>query len=218
MNLTKICFKCHETKPLNEFHNDKSKKDGKTLYCKECSKEISKKYNQEHKKEKVIYGKKYYREVVRERDGYRPMNENKLCPSYLGIAIGERLCRHLFKDVEMMPYGNTGYDVVCNKGKKIDVKTSCITLQEGKHPRWLFEIRKNITADYFIIVAFDNRTDLNPLHLWMIPGKELNENSSKSISLSTIHKWDEWKMDINDAQICCAEIKKSEHTSKNKQT
>ena len=135
------------------------------------------------------------------------MYENKICSQYLGIVIGERLVRHLFKDVEVMPHGNTGYDFLCNKGKKIDVKTACNILQNKKHLHWKFKIKKNTTADFFICVAFDNRTDLNPLHMWMIPGKEINENSSKSIRPSTIHKWDKWKMEINNAQLCCNELK-----------
>ena len=136
------------------------------------------------------------------------MYENKSCPIYLGIVIGERLCRHLFKDVEVMPYGNTGYDIICNKGKKIDVKTACIALQYNKYQYWNFDINYNTIADYFICVAFDNRTDLNPLHLWMIPGNEINFKSSKSIRPTTVHKWSQWERDINDAQICCTEMKK----------
>ena len=137
------------------------------------------------------------------------MYENKLCPAYLGIVIGERLIRHLFKDVEIMPFGFSGYDMICNKGKKIDVKTACIGLQNVKYPRWEFHIDYNTTADFFILVAFDNIEMLNLLHIWMIPGHILNNQSGAQISLSTIHKWDKWKMDINDAQICCNKMKKS---------
>ena len=32
----KQCFKCKETKPLSEFHNNKSRKDGKQHYCRPC--------------------------------------------------------------------------------------------------------------------------------------------------------------------------------------
>ena len=135
------------------------------------------------------------------------MYENKLCSAYLGVVIAERLCRHLFKDVEIMPYGNTGYDIVCNKGKKIDVKASCMTLHHNKYLRWKFRIDHNTIADFFILVAFDNLTDLNPLHLWMIPGKEINNKSGKSIRPSTLHKWSQWERDINDAQLCCTEMK-----------
>lgn len=139
------------------------------------------------------------------------MYKNKLCASFLGVVIAERLIRHLFNNVEVMPYGNTGFDFICNKGMKIDVKSSCIRLNTDKNPRWGFHIDHNTTADFFILVAFDNRIDLNPLHLWMIPGKEVNDQCSVSTTLSTIHKWDKYKKDIEDAQLCCAELKESNH-------
>lgn len=210
MNSTKTCSVCGISKPLNEFHKNINTKDGKRSECKECHRVYSKNYNQNHKEEMAKYHKEWYKKhknEIRKQQGYLSMYENKLCASYLGVVIGERLCRHLFKDVQVMPYGNIGYDIVCNKGKKIDVKSGCITLQYNKYPYWHFRIDRNTIADFFILVAFDNRKDLNPLHLWMIPGKEINNNSVKSIRPSTMHKWDKWKRDIKDVQLCCTEIK-----------
>lgn len=206
---SRLCSKCGIEKPLNEFYNKKEGKYGKASYCKTCHSVKRKENYQRRREESNIRSKKYYEEhkdEIRKQQGKTSMYENRSCASYLGIVIAERLCRYLFKDVKVMPRNNTGYDIVCNKGKKIDVKAGCITFT-GKNPRWIFNIDYNTTADFFILVAFDNRTDLNPLHLWMIPGKEFNENSSKSISPPRIHKWDKWKRDINDAQLCCTEIK-----------
>ena len=193
----------------------------------EIKNKIDRKYREEHREERKEYdkirykthkeemdkkSKVYYEEhkdEIRQRVGKLPMSENKLCSSYLGVFIGERLCRHLFKDVEVMPYGNTGFDIICNHGKKIDVKIASKTFSDknNKYPRWIFHIDLNTTADFFILVAFDNRTDLNPLHIWMIPGNEINKKGNASIALSRIHKWDKWKRDINDAQLCCTEMK-----------
>lgn len=221
----KTCTKCNILKPLDEFNMDKRNKDNKQSYCRMCDNNKSRNYYKEHQKEQLEKSRSYnrdhheeiakYRKIQyenggREKQGKISMYENKLCSQYLGIVIGERLCRHLFKNVEVMPMHNPGYDIVCNKGMKIDVKSVCITLNNKKYPHWAFDIRKNITADYFILVAFDNRTDLNPLHLWMIPGHVLNDKSGTSISLSTIHKWDKYKKDINDAKLCCAEIKRED--------
>lgn len=208
MNKIKKCSKCHETKPLDEFHNNKNLKNGKACYCKECKKEENEKYRGEHKEEIAKYSKERYENVIREKRGHLSMYENKSCSVYLGIVIAERLCRHLFKDVEMMPNGFPGYDIICNKGKKINVKSATVTFNHGKNPQWAFTINRNTIADFFILVAFDNRSDLNPLYLWMIPGKEINEDTSKSIALSRIHKWDKWKRSIEEVQICCAEMKK----------
>ena len=46
--MKKNCRKCNETKPISEFHNDKSRKDGKTTRCKVCSIEAAKKWNKEN--------------------------------------------------------------------------------------------------------------------------------------------------------------------------
>ena len=207
MNITKTCSKCGIEKLLNEFHKDKSKKDGRQSCCGKCDNKRTKKYQQGHKKEITKQKKEWYERTGREKAGKTSMYKNKLCPLYLGIVIGERLCRHIFKNVEVMPRNNTGFDIICGKGFKIDVKTACITLDDNKHPKWSFFINHNTTADYFILVAFNNLIDLNPLHLWMIPGKEINRRSGISIRPSTLHKWDKWKRDIDDAQLCCAELK-----------
>ena len=206
--MTKTCSKCGIEKPLDEFHKHKEHKYSKRAECKECCNEKGIKYYQSHRKERIKYQKKYYDETGREKQGYISMYENKSCTTYLGIVIAERLVRHLFNDVEVMPNNNPNFDFICNKGMKIDVKTGCVTLDKGKYPHWQFTISQNTIADYFILVAFDNLTDLNPLHLWIIPGNELNNQSSANISPSTIDKWNQWKRDINDAQLCCAEIKK----------
>lgn len=40
----KTCYRCNQTKPLDEFDNNKSKPDGKAGYCKECKRA----YNKSH--------------------------------------------------------------------------------------------------------------------------------------------------------------------------
>ncbi len=79
------------------------------------------------------------------------MEGNKNCASYLGVHIAERLLKHIYKNVEQMPYGNPGYDFICDKGYKIDVKSSCVRKSWGGF--WGFHIFKNTIADYFIFVA-----------------------------------------------------------------
>lgn len=37
--LTKRCLDCGETKPLSEFHRNKSRKDGRHMYCAECNRQ-----------------------------------------------------------------------------------------------------------------------------------------------------------------------------------
>lgn len=141
---------------------------------------------------------------ARRKAGQLPISENKNCASYFGIHINERMLRHKFNDVEVMPFGNPGYDFICNHGKKIDCKSGCIN-KNGNG--WQFRINYNTTADYFLCVAYDNRADLNPLHIWMLPGDKFNHLSCASISESTLDKWGEYEQDITEVVICCEEIK-----------
>ena len=126
-------------------------------------------------------------------------SENKQCSLYLGIHVAEKVLSHVFKNVEVMPHGNKGYDFICNHGKKIDVKSACI----GKNGAWLFNIKHNTIADYFLCIAFDNRNDLNPTHAWLIPGSKFSRLVGVSISISTIHKWDDYWLDIDKIVMCC---------------
>ena len=45
----KYCYKCKTTKDINEFYNNKSKKDGLCSECKKCCINYNKKYVQTEK-------------------------------------------------------------------------------------------------------------------------------------------------------------------------
>ena len=167
--------------------------------CKTCDSENNRLYKKNNpEKAKEIWTK------ASRKAGHLPMSENKECASYFGIHINERLLRHKFNDVEVMPYGNPGYDVICNHGKKIDFKSGCIRKDRNG---WLFAIKRNTIADYFLLVAYDNRTDSNPLYMWLIPGNVLNHLMGAGINLSTIHKWDEYLQPIDELITCCDTIR-----------
>lgn len=63
-----------------------------------------------------------------------------------------------------MKKNNPGYDIICPKGHKLEVKASA----SSRFNTLGFQIRKNQTADYFILVAFDNVINLKPLHFWVM--------------------------------------------------
>lgn len=102
-----------------------------------------------------------------------PMSENEDCAYYLGIHIAERLLSTIYQDVTRMPANYPYYDFICNKGYKIQVKARCILKSKHGYPRWEFKIDYNDVADYFILVAFDNRDNLNPMHIWLIGKNEI---------------------------------------------
>jgi hypothetical protein len=56
----KICRKCHEEKPLNEFPFRKDKTDGYHIYCKCCVRNQHIKYDTDHEEERKISKRTYY--------------------------------------------------------------------------------------------------------------------------------------------------------------
>lgn len=138
-------------------------------------------------------GYKNYKEQRNSRD-YRngkrlPMSENKECSAYLGVHIAERqvaidILSKIYKEVVPMSYNNHGYDILCD-GYKVDVKSACL-----EHPkkRWKFGIHKNKVADYFLLLAFDNRDSLTSIHSWLLKATEVigdsrvNEKTSLSVT------------------------------------
>lgn len=139
--------------------------------------------------------------------GAKPASENKQCSAFLGVHVAERVLSKVFKDVKAMPPNHPGYDFICSKGKKIDVKSACIYTRPKWSGSWNFVINKNKVADFFLCLAFDNRKDLNPLHIWLIPGVIINTLVGAGISESTLPKWDEYKLDINKVITCCDSMK-----------
>jgi hypothetical protein len=150
------------------------------------------------------------------RDKSIPYYENKDCPNYLGRHIAERVLSKYFEGVEMMPYKNKGYDFVCKNGYKIDVKSSCLYRPDGAlNARWNFDINHNSIADYFLCLAFDNRDDLNPIRLWLIPGKELSHKHALIITNSqqSMLQWTKYEKPIEKVLECCQKVKENENRS-----
>lgn len=185
---SKRCSHCKITKPVSEFNHNRSTKDGFARTCRSCVSSLSKDRN--------------HRLGV-----YNPLGSDPTVPGYLGVHVAERVLSHVFKDVERMPYGNSGYDFICNKGYKIDVKSS--THPASRPNMWMFHINKNKIADYFLCIAFNNRDDLTPEHLWLIPSGILNDMTGACISTSTLSKWKNYELldKLDDTISCCDTIR-----------
>lgn len=125
---------------------------------------------------------------------------NKESSYYLGCYISEQLLSKVFIDVKVMPPNNPGYDIICNRGKKIDIKSSATGDKRGY---WMFSINHNIIADYFLCIAFDNRDNLTPVHLWAIPGVDVNHLPHIMIHKTDIDKWSKYEMLIDETVSCC---------------
>ena len=193
MKANPICRDCGVE--LNDDNWSPSRKKGRHYICKSCH---AKRYT-EWRKANPDKVKASWTRDNRKR-GMRPFNENKKCAAYLGVHIAEQVLSQAFKNVQRMPYCNPGYDFKCNNGFLIDVKSAC---KRKDRNGWHFHIEQNHIADYFLCLAFDNREDLNPLHAWLIPGAKVNHLRNLGISSSTIHKWDEHRLDIAKVVTCC---------------
>lgn len=135
------------------------------------------------------------------------MDKNKDCASYLGVHIAEQVLSRTFKNVIRMPYGNPGYDFKCGKGYLVDIKSACRCQRCHGSDNWIFHIRKNQIAQYFLCLAFDNREDLTPEHIWLIPADDVNDKTGVSIAETTLSKWDEYRLDISKIVHCCEEMR-----------
>lgn len=153
------------------------------------------------------YRRVYQPEYQHRTGRQQPMSENRECSLFLGVHIAERVLSHVFKNVHRMPYGHTGYDFICSGGYMIDVKSSCSGRSGNRSDRWRFAIRKNKIAEYFLLLAFDNRDNLSPKHIWLIPSNVVNDYVIIGVSETTLSKWDEYKLDVDRVSACCNALK-----------
>lgn len=196
---TKCCPHCGEVKDAAEFYRDFRRVGGLQSWCKSCTREYR------------IAHRDHFRNLVNEshyKTGRRkPLGTNPNCASYLGVYVAERVLSHIFDHVKRMPTNNPGFDFVCGRGYKIDVKSST---RQRCHPNtWLFNINRNATADYFLCIAFDDRNHLNPEHLWLLPAQLVGLKKGASISESTLCKWSPYELHDKFEKVvtCCGTIR-----------
>jgi hypothetical protein len=169
--------------------------------CIPCATKVGNTWGKNHKDKRLAYDEK-----SRRKHGVLPIYENKACSMYLGIHVAERVVSKVFDTAERMPHNNPGYDFVCNKGKKVDVKSACARIRGGC-TEWGFGIARNAVADYFLCIAFDDREQLNPMYIWLLPGCLVRHLTVASICASTIDKWDKYVIDIDNIVSCCDEMR-----------
>jgi len=100
----------------------------------------------------------------------KPMSNKEAKGVYLGVYIGERILSKIFQNVQRMPYNYPGYDFICSKNFRVNVKCSCY---RKKYNTWQFTIDCNKDVDYYLFIAFDDINTLNPLHIWLIKSDEI---------------------------------------------
>ena len=201
----KQCSKCKTIKPLTEYYILKSGNRADKPYscCKDCVKTTNSAY---------------------ERKTHQPYDQNKDCSSYLGVAVAEKVLSRFFNHIQRMPYGNPGYDFICSKGYKIDVKSACLNypkphIRNGKYvqtynPYWMFSLYKNQIADYFLCLAFSDRETLEPIHIWLIPSSIINMKSGITITNTpkALLKWQPYEKPLDKVIHCCNLLRDTEET------
>ena len=138
----------------------------------------------------------------------RPMAQAKDSAAYLGVHIAERVLGGFFDHMERMPRNNPGFDFICGMGYKIDVKSSCIQIYK-QYRRWNFHTFQNNMADYFLCIAFDNRESLTPMHVWLIPSKEVCRKSHVQIydTEKNLSFWSKFERPVDRAITCCLKMR-----------
>jgi len=189
----KQCIKCGELKDASKFHKSHSTCDGLQSWCRECKAE----HRQSHQKEYAFHARTRRHEL----GIHRPYNKNRNCPLFLGVGVAEQVLAKVYPNVVRMPMHNTGFDFICGRGYKVDVKSSCL----HKHGFWGFNINKNAIADHFLCLAFNDRVNLTPQHVWLIPGKVVSHLVGLSIcpGARSLSKWQQYEQSIDCVVSCC---------------
>jgi hypothetical protein len=205
----KVCTGgCNETKLSSDFYVRGGKRSGELKsFCKVCETRRSNEYHRTH----LEWSARKARESSYRTGRAHPWRENKSCSVWLG-EIAERICVDVFGVVNRMPHNNKGYDMVCGRGYKVDVKAACIFTKtyQYKTPKlvngWFFRIRRNEIADYVVCIGFNNdRERLEVLRAWVIPGRLVRGMTTIHISADTskVHKWDKYEYPIEKIRDIC---------------
>jgi len=196
VDIYKKCSICKRMISVDEFNKNKIAKDGLDTRCKECKRNANRiRMMDKNYRRRQSNLKKHRMHVLGIQ---KPMSENIGCSSYLGVYIAENKIDDLFDNLIKAPYGNRKYDFIDYNNKLYDVKSSILRYRKNANPYWEFTIRKNLYADYFICVAIDNRIDTNIMHMWIIPGDQINNKTTLHITNSDdiLDKWREFEYEL----------------------
>ena len=79
--MSKTCTKCGETKPLDDFHRDKTRAGGRYPHCKECVREYNRRHYEENRDKRLEYNRRYHEEnrdkVLESQRRYYEENRDK---------------------------------------------------------------------------------------------------------------------------------------------
>jgi hypothetical protein len=189
---TKRCSLCNKDLPISQFYRGQSYwgKSYPSSRCKSCD-------------------TKYAKTRRNAKGTQTPLGQAKDIGAYLGVYIAERLLANVFKTTIRMPYGNPGYDFICGKGFKVDVKAACRKHKSNCSDEWQFNIKQNATADCFACFAMDNRKSLNPEHFWLIPADAVNQKTTLAIFESKLALFKQYEQPLDNVLRGCEILKRT---------
>lgn len=132
-----------------------------------------------------------YAREVHWKKGTSPMEDNEDCSSWLGVYIGEIILSKAFSNIVRMPNNNPKFDWICDKGFKIERKTAVLI-----NGCWSYNVKYNNIADYFLLIAFDNRTNLEPMHIWLIKTEEMVRKGTRAGGYTIDKMWNRKSIQI----------------------
>lgn len=109
------------------------------------------------------------------------------------------------KYVSMDTFKRMFPEAIYNKSNEYDFMLGGKTLKTrasalGKRGSWTFVLPGNQSPDTYVLMAFDNSVDRNLLHMWCIPRDVYKKFATIYIYVSTISKWDEYRVDANELE------------------
>jgi len=175
--------------------------------------EINRKMNNRTLENLGISNRKEYTNSCSQRRGYKdraesvkewqwnkgihsPMSENEDCASYLGVyiterKIGRKLLPIILGDIQAeMSANNHWFEFIVVGGYKVQFKARTLRYKKG-WTGWSFRIDYNSVADYFVLIAFSDRENLNIAHILLIKkgdivrGKRFYDRETISITNSS---------------------------------
>lgn len=148
-------------------------------------------WNDYQRKCRKDYKREWTRKWAHDTGRSISMSENKDCASWLGVNEGEPLfekfLKKIFEYVEKTDYLDGGIDFNCKKPRQefinkyphlelnklrdeectLQLRIRCLTFYKNcDWSGWKFNLDNN-NSDFTILCGYDNRDNLEPVHIWM---------------------------------------------------
>jgi excinuclease UvrABC ATPase subunit len=120
----KKCSKCNLLKPLDEFGNNKNKKDKKQRYCKKCQANFDHNFYLKNKKEAKERRKQYKQNISDWLEQYKKQSECKKCKEKRWYTLQFHHINSFEKDFNISDLRGTSIKKIKEEIKKCEILCS----------------------------------------------------------------------------------------------